>query len=393
MDMAHFSSLDHCPLSALIVPDFQTQPMHAPFYNPERNAWQVFRYEEVKRVLSDYQVFSSQRDGLDPQQDKELVNGRRSESKNMISLDPPQHRVYRNFAASAFTPRRIEQLEPTIRDIALRLLDDVASRGEMDVVDDFARHIPSIVISKLLGVPETDRPQFQAWADAFFELITPAAAQAGKEINNYFRTLLVERRQDPQDDLISALLSTQVDGKTFSDEEINALCSLLILAGNDTTRHLISSALICFDMYPEMMEILRAQPELIAGALEEVLRCLPSTLSPARVCISDIVLGGETIKAGEWVLPMVASANRDEEQFPQAAFFDIRRSPNRHLSFGYGVHFCLGATLARLESRIALEVLLARFSVIKRVRDVPLEAIQSTQLYGVKHLPVTFTLA
>ncbi|HXR66738.1 MAG TPA: cytochrome P450 [Ktedonobacteraceae bacterium] len=375
---------------ALQVPGFQPQSMRAPFYNAERNSWQVFRYDDVKRILSDYHAFSSQREALDPQQSSELNAGQRS-APTMISLDPPEHRVYRDLAGKTFTPRRIEEQEPFIRETVEQLLAKVAGQGTMDMIDDFAYLLPITVIARMLGVPNADQPQFKQWTDDFFEFVTPAAARAQKELALYFQGLFEERRREPQDDFISALLTTEVEGKTFTNRDLIGLCSLLLLAGNDTTRHLIGNALLCFDAYPENMEQLRTQPDLISNAVEEVLRYLPSISSPARVATSGIVIEGQTIQAGQWILPMVASANRDEAHFPNAEIFDIRRTPNRHLTFGFGVHFCLGAPLARLESKIALEMLLAHFTDIKRVRSIPLEAAVSPQLYGVKHLPITFT--
>ena len=377
---------------SLQVPGFQPQPMRAPFYNTERNSWQVFRYDNVKRILSEYHTFSSQRDALDPQQSSELSAGQRS-SPTMISLDPPDHRLYRDLAGKAFTPRRIEQQEPLIRETVDQLLNKVADQGAMDIIDDLSYLLPITIIAKLLGVPNADQPQFKQWTDDFFEFVTPAAAKAQRELGLYFYGLFEERKREPQDDLISALLATQVEGKTFSHSELIGLCSLLLLAGNDTTRHLIGNALLCLDAFPASMEQLQAQPELIPTAIEEVLRYLPSITSPARVATTDVVIEGQTIQAGQWVLPMVASANRDEAYFANAETFDITRTPNRHLTFGFGVHFCLGAPLARLESKIALEMLLARFKNIKRMREVPLKGVASPQLYGVQHLPVTFTHA
>ena len=374
----------------LQVPGFQPQPMCPPVYNVERNAWQIFRYEDVKRVLSEYHTFSSQRNGLDPQQNSEVSAGRNS-VQTMISLDPPDHRLYRDLASKAFTPRRIEQQEPLIRETVAQLLDKVANQGAMDIIDDLSYLLPITIIAKLLGVPNADQPQFKQWTDDFFEFTTPAAAKAQQELGIYFYGLFEERKRNPQNDLISALLATEVEGKTFSNLELIALCSLLLLAGNDTTRHLIGNAILCLDTFPESMEQLQAQPELIPDAVEEVLRYLPSISSPARVAARDVVIEGQNIQAGQWVLPMVASANRDEAYFANPETFNIQRTPNRHLTFGYGIHFCLGAPLARLESRIALEMLLARFKNIKRMHEVPLQAVVSPQLYGVQHLPVTFT--
>lgn len=371
-----------------LFPGFHPLPGQPAFYDERRKFWRVFRYPEVQRVLSDYNTFSNDRGGLDPSQPRDP---NRSASASLISMDPPRHRVYRTLVTQAFTPRTVAQLEPRITTIVHGLLDAVMSRGEMDVIDDFSYLLSVTVIAEMLGVPVADQEQFKQWTADFFEITTPAAAQAQRELGAYFRTVFEQHRQAPQDDLISALLAAQVEGQYLTEGELISFCSLLLLAGNDTTRNLIANALLCLDTFPDAMAQLRTEPTLLPTAIEEVLRYLPSTQTAPRIAAVDTSIDGQEVKAGQWVMPMLASANRDEAQFPQPDLFEIQRTPNRHLTFGYGVHFCLGAPLARIESKIALEAILERLTDIQRVRSVRLEAVASPIVYGMKHLPITFT--
>lgn len=370
-----------------LFPGFHPLPGQPAFYNEQRKFWCVFRYAEVQRVLSDYTTFSNDRGGLDPSQPQDP---NRPASTNLISMDPPRHRLYRALVTQAFTPRTIAQLEPRITAIVHRLLDAVISQREMDVIDDFSYLLSVTVIAEMLGVPVADQEQFKQWTADFFEITTPAAAKAQRELGAYFRTIFEQHRQVPQENLISALLAAQVDGQHLTEGEMISFCSLLLLAGNDTTRNLIANALLCLDTFPDAMMQLRAEPTLLPTAIEEVLRYLPSVHTAPRIAVADTTLDGQEVKAGQWVMPMLASANRDEAQFPNPDHFDIQRTPNRHLTFGYGVHFCLGAPLARIESKIALGAILERLTDIQRVRSVPLEAVASPIVYGMKHLPITF---
>lgn len=373
-----------------LFPGFHPMPGQPAFYNAERQAWLVFRYDSVQRVLQEYTTFSNDRGGLDPSHKN---NASMSERPNMISMDPPRHRQYRNLAASAFTPRTIAKLEPRIIHIVHTLLDRVIDQGKMDVIDDLSYPLSITVIAELLGVPASDQEQFKRWTEDFFQITTPQAQQAQEELGAYFQHVLEQHRRSPQDDLITALLNAEIDGHRLTDGELVSLCSLILLAGNDTTRNLIGNLILCLDAFPVAMEQVRANRELIPGTIEETLRFLPSVHTAPRLCVVDTELDGQQIKAGDWVLPMLASANRDIAQFPNPDVFDITRSPNRHLTFGYGIHFCLGAPLARLESTITLGILLTRMSTITRVHDIPLQPLVSPIVYGVQHIPITFTRA
>ncbi len=372
-----------------LFPGFQVMPSLPAFYDQTRKAWLVFRYAEVQRVLSDYATFSNQRGGLDPAQ-QDNKEGAGTGNATLISLDPPRHRLYRSLVNQAFTPRIVAHLEPRIDAIVDTLLDKVIDGGTMDVIDDFSYPLSITVIAEMLGVPTSDQQQFRIWTEQFFEITSPQAAQAQRELGVYFQHIFDQHRQQPQDDLISALLTAQVDGQHLNEVELSSFCILLLLAGNDTTRNLIANTILCLDQFPEAMSQLRAHRELLPTTIEETLRYLPSVRTAPRIAAIDTILDSQEVKAGQWVIPMLPSANRDESVFPRANTFDIVRTPNRHLTFGYGIHFCLGAPLARLESRIALTKMLGRLDQIERIRSIPLEPIASPIVYGMKHLPITF---
>jgi cytochrome P450 len=351
---------------------------HPVYYHPQYHFWQVFRYEDVQRVLSDYASFSSAFGDSGPL------------SSSLISMDPPRHRQLRNIVTQAFTPRSVAQLSQRITAIINTLLDQIAATGQMDIIDDLAYPLPVIVIAEMLGIPREDRERFKMWSDAMIGASYPEGGNPQAEMSMYFLEMIQKRSQERKDDLISALLDAQIDGQHLNQLELLGFCILLLVAGNETTTNLIGNALLCFDEHPETMEQLRAEPALIPGAIEEVLRYRSPVQYMYRSAIADIVIRGHEIRAGQTVLARIGSANRDEAQFPDADRFDIKRTPNRHIAFGQGIHFCLGAPLARLEAKFALTMLLERFHEIKRVAGVPLEATGSDLVYGVKHLPVTF---
>ncbi len=366
----------------------EAQPV---YYNPQYHYWQVFRYEDVQRVLSDYTSFSSVFGGGD--QDHDPL------SSSLISMDPPRHRQLRNLVTQAFTPRSVAQLSERITTIVNQLLDQVAATattattattGHMDIIDDLAYPLPVIVIAEMLGIPQKDRPRFKVWSDAAVGAAYPEEGNPQAEMSAYFLNMIAQRSRESKDDLISALLAAQIDGQHLNQRELLGFCVLLLIAGNETTTNLIGNALLCFDEYPQVMEQLRSEPELVPGAIEEVLRYRSPVQYMYRRAAANVTIRDHEIQPGQMVLARIGSANRDEAQFPNPDHFDIRRTPNRHIAFGHGIHFCLGAPLARLEARIALTILLQRFHDIKRVPGVSLEATGSDLVFGVKHLPITF---
>jgi cytochrome P450 len=381
------------------IPWYRAMRANAPVhFRAEDQTWELFRYDDIAALLADPERFSS--DFKD-----DYIEWDQPVDRSMIATDPPLHSKLRGLVARDFTPRAVAQLTPRISAIAHELLDQVAPVGAMDVVRDFADPLPVIVIAELLGVPSRDRARFKAWSDTLiqgsFEERRQArqkgmhdvAAATVDEMCAYFERMIEERRRQPEHDLMSKLIESQLDGEKLSQKELLGFCILLLVAGNITTTNLISSAVICLDEHPEVIERLRADPQRIPGAVEEVLR----TRSPARFVIrratTNTTLRGQQIQANQSVIAWLHSANFDEEVFPEPERFDIERPPNRHLAFGSGIHFCLGAHLARLETRCALEALVQRLPDIRRVPDTPLEMIDSSFIYGVKRVPVTFTPA
>jgi cytochrome P450 len=340
----------------------------------------VYRYQDVQRVLLDTKTFSS-----------EVGLGRGLE-ESVVAYDPPRHRKLRDLVTQQFTPRVIAQLEDRITTIVHKLLDNVITTGHMDIVDDLAHPFPTTVIAELLGVPAEDSSQFRAWSDTVVErFLTPEREQHLKtEMDAYFLHIIEQRRRKPENDLISALLTAEIDGERLSERELLSFCVLLLVAGNETTTSLIGNAMVCFDTFPDAFQDLREHPALIPSAIEEVLRYYSPINLLGRVATTDVTLGEMEIKAGQHISPLVAAANLDERAFPHALTFDIRRNPNRHIAFGYGIHFCLGAPLTRLEAKVVFTVLLERLTDIQRVQDIPLEPILGSGLQGIKHFPITF---
>jgi cytochrome P450 len=381
------------------------------FYDADTSCWQIFRYDDVLRVASDYATFSSE--------ERQRIVVRKEASAfppTFVSMDPPRHHQLRGLVTQAFTPRAVAQLAPRITAITHELLDTVVPTGTMDVIDDLAGPLPVTVIAEMLGIPVTDRSTFKQWSDALITTDTEiadetdgapevapeaasrghtrgrrfAARQAAYEMRAYFAAMVAERRQRPQADLISALLAAEVDGQRLSEDDLLGFCMLLLVAGNVTTTNLLGNAMVCFEEYPDQLQRLRLEPTLARSAVEEVLRYRPPAKLLVRIAATDTTIAAEPVAQGQAVVAWIASANHDETHFPDAERFDIGREPNPHLAFGHGIHFCVGAPLARLEARIALQVLLERLPGLQREPESLVEPIDSPLLWGVKHYRVTF---
>lgn len=366
--------------------------------------WHVFRYEDVLRVSTDHARFSSERR---PRQFARL-NQRSGQAPSLLAMDPPRHRQYRNLVSSAFTSRALAPLAGRISTIVQDLLTQVRPAGHMDMIADLAYPLPATVIAEMLGLPLSDRPRFKGWADALFsrqvsdeELFNSTedlekrpefqrANQALDEMDDYFAQMLDERRNQPRADLMSELLAAEVEGEHLSQKEILSFCTLLLLAGHVTTTNLLGQAILCLDAHPEAMRQLRAQPELTASAIEEILRYASPIWRLSRVTSEEVELAGVTLPENAIVFAWLASANRDEAQFPAPERFDIARTPNHQVAFGHGIHFCVGAPLARLEASIALPLILSQLPGLRVDHNQPIELLASRFLFGVKRLPVTF---
>ena len=352
-------------------------------HDPDGARCQVFRYDDVQRVLSDHAHFSSR------------MGGANAIGASLIGQDPPLHTRLRSLVTQAFTPKAVARLEPRIREIVGTLLDRVGGRGEMDLVADFAYPLPATVIAELLGIPAGDQMRFKAWSDA----IVGGGQQDGgegfrwaqQEMAVYFRQIVESRLREPGEDLISGLLAAQVDGRRLEPLELFGFCVLLLVAGHETTTNLLANAQLCLQEQPGLAERLRAAPETLPAAIEEVLRYRSPVQVMFRTAQREVQLGDMRLAPGERVAAWIGSANRDEGQFPAADRFDAARTPNRHLAFGHGIHFCLGAPLARLEAQIALGALLERCRDLRIAPGAELEPVTSTVVFGPKRLPVLFS--
>ena len=363
-------------------------------YNDASGMWHAFRYADIRDALRDHASFSS-----DP---TPYVAEAARRPQSMLTTDPPRHTQLRDLVNAAFTPRRVAALEPRLAAITSELLDDALGSGRLDIIDDLAYPLPVIIIAELLGVPPADRALFRRWSDLIVrylgqELVETALPddllQAQTEFREYFGEGIEEHRRRPSDDLISALLAAEIDGATLTPEELLTFCILLLVAGNQTTTYLIGNAVRCLIEHPAEAERVRADRSLIPSLIEEALRFRSPVQATLRFVKRETQLGGQTLPADARLVLWLASANRDAAEFPDPDRFDATRQPNRHLSFGLGVHFCLGAPLARLEAKVALDALLRRLPAFTRANDDPYEPVENFVMHGVRHLPLALDAA
>jgi cytochrome P450 len=349
-----------------------------------KGAWHVFRYHDVQTVLYDWENFSSE---YYPKVDNTL-------SAAIQVTDPPRHKQLRLLVSKAFTPKMIEDMKPWIQEITQELLDQVAAKGEMDITVDLATPIPIQVIAKMLGVPYSDRDKFKYWSTIIVKNPSESEVEgyfrAQKEMADYFMKLLEERLQEPKEDLISHLQQVEIDGEKLSEQDLIAFFITLLVAGNETTTNLISAALYTFIENPEIQEHLYHHPEDIPKAIEEVLRYRAPVQYINRIATKDIQLGGQTIKKGDLINAWMGSANRDASVFENPDIFDLNRTNLKHTSFGHGIHFCLGAPLARLETKIVLEMLLQQFKCFQLKESKKPEMNEINMMFSIKSLPVLF---
>jgi cytochrome P450 len=362
------------------------------FHEPRSDLWMIFDYASVKYALSDTDSFSS---GAAPPGGAPL--------DWLIFADPPRHTKLRGIISRAFTPRVVAAMEPRIRELTRELIDQKINSGDMDLATDFSIPLPMMVIAEMLGVPAADRPRFRRWGDAVLGLSetvsggAEAALQAGKafgaakaEAGEYLTSLIAERRAKPKDDLLTRLVEAEVDGERLTPEEILSFFLLLLLAGTETTTNLLNNAILCFLEFPDQLARLRSSPQLMPSAIEEVLRYRSPLQIMFRQTRRAVGMHGRMIPAGKLVLVVLGSANHDPEQFADASCFDIGRDPNPHVAFGHGIHFCLGAPLARLEARVALPELLERLPNLRLASDGPWEPRKAFHVHGPTRLPIRF---
>ena len=343
------------------------------YFSPVLRGWVLTRYADVARVLRDPR-FSVDRTQISLGR---VLNPFRAISpefgelikSTLLMLDPPAHTRIRTLVNKAFTPRMVEVLRPRIQEIINGLLDHVEERGEMDLIRDLAFPLPLIVIAEMLGVPAEDRASFRRWSNDLTALLDPLSSPGGlsgaqaafEEIAPYFKRILAERRREPRADLISALAAVEGGEGRLDETELLALCLLILGAGHETTVNLIGNSVAALLRNPGERKRLQEEPSLLPTAVEEFLRYDSPVQITDRLATEDVEIGGRQIRKGQLVGLLLGAANRDPEQFPLPDRLDVERRENRHLAFGHGVHFCLGAPLARTEAQLAIGTLLRRF--------------------------------
>ncbi|OJZ74479.1 cytochrome [Mycobacterium paraffinicum] len=359
-------------------------------WNDVTNFWALLKYEDIRYVSGHPLTFSSTK-GIsipDPAQPEPVQEG------NLIFTDPPRHRQLRKLINSGFTRRQVQLLEPKVRQIVKGIIDGVDPSRDYEFAEEIAAPLPTRMIAEMLGAPPEDWERFRAWSDAAVGTADPDieldSMVALAELYEYFTKLIAARRSGEvtgQDDLLSILAAAEVDGERLTDEDLLNFSFLLLVAGNETTRNLIALGTLALIDHPEQFALLRSDPSLLPCAVEEMLRFTSPVTHMARQATEDVEIRGQQIKAGDTVVMLYGSANRDEEIFGASSEeFDITRNPNPHIAFGAGEHACLGAQLARLEARVMFEVLLGAFPTIELTGDV--SRLRATMVPGVKRMPI-----
>jgi cytochrome P450 family 142 subfamily A polypeptide 1 len=362
---------------------------NAPVYFDERNGvWGISRYHDLKAIARDPQTFSNA-GGIRPNFGPLPM---------MIDMDDPDHLRRRKLVNKGFTPRQVRALEPKIRRVCDEIIDSVCERGECDLVMDIAAPLPMVMIGDALGVAPEDRADLLRWSD---EMVSAQSNQASEELmlkaaeafasyTAYAMQVIADRRSRPPDsDLMSILVHAEVDGDRLADDELVQESLLILVGGDETTRHVVSGGMEQLIRHPDQRQKLIDDPSLLDSAVEEMLRWVTPIKNMARTVTRDVELRGQKLRAGQKVLLLYHSANRDEEVFEDPFRFDIERSPNDHVAFGFGTHFCLGASLARLEVKIMTERLLARLPDLEITGPTPLRP--ANFISGFESMPVRFT--
>lgn len=359
------------------------------FCDPHTGTWLLFDYASVRAAMNDPHTFSSR-----------VVPPGGGSPDWLVFNDPPRHSMLRAAVMRAFTPRAISALEPRIREISASLLAEVAGKETIDLVAEYATPLPIMVIAEMMGIPSVDRERFASWSQVIvnlsYSMMGGAAAQrttmeffaVRPEMHAYVMALVAERRTKPGRDLLSTIVHSDIDGQQLTEEDVFGFFLLLLSAATETTTNLIANAVVSLLDHPDQLQLLRNQRELIPAAIEEVVRYRSPGQVMFRQTKCDVEMHGRTIPANSFVLVMVGSANRDAEHIPDANRFDITRNPNPHIAFGHGIHFCLGAALARLEGRVALEHLLDEIRDIQLADDSPWEPRQALHVHGPARLSI-----
>jgi cytochrome P450 len=354
----------------------------APLYKDADGFWLASRFEDVRAILLDHAAFSSS-----------AMGGGMGVGFPLLTDDPPRHSVLRGLLAKAFTPAAMEDMRPAIEALAAELAAAIPHGEEIDIVDAMTTPLPVAVIAGMMGVPQGRARDFKRWSNAIMGIqdnpFDAARFGAIAELRNYFTTLAAERRDAPGEDLVSALTRVRDTAETLSDAQVVGFCILLMVAGNETTTNLLGNLISRLARAPEGWAALRADASLIDGAIEESLRIDSPAQMVTRVATADVTVGSAVIKAGERVMVYLASANRDPAKWDDPANFELKRERERHIAFGHGVHTCIGAPLARMEARAAMQALVTRFPSIARGQTNG-QRLPGGLLFGFRSLPVVF---
>lgn len=356
----------------------EQRPVH---WNDVMESWVFTRYDDVDAVLMDPRFSADRRRAsnrfaqMAEQQRQQQDFGPFGRVQTMLSSDPPEHTRLRRLVSKAFTPRAVENLRPRIQEIVDELLDAAQEKGTFDLVLELSYPTPVIVIAEMLGVPASDRPDFKRWSDAVVatlggpfvsQQVMDEARQSIHELVDYLHDFIAARRKEPRDDLISGLIAAEEQGQVLSEDEIMATTMLLLIAGNETTTHLIGNGTYALLQNRDQWDLLKNDPSLIGSAVEELLRFDGPVQLTSRVATEQIDIAGVTIEPWQVAIVLLGAANRDPDKFPNPDRLDITRNPTEHLAFGDGIHFCLGAPLARAEAQIAIGSLVQRFPHLKQ---------------------------
>jgi cytochrome P450 len=379
-----------------------SRPVYLTWLPDKTPVWLITRYADVTALLKDERFVKNRRTAMTPEQLRKMPwvpPMFRPLERNMLDLDAPDHTRLRALVHKAFTPNLVGRMRERVQTLADELLDRVMYDGEMDLIKDYALPLPMTIITEILGVPARDHHKFHKWSKAVVALTSPKATM--RVIPNvwmfirYLRQFFKMRRRDPRDDLATALIQAEEAGDKLSEDELLAMVFLLLIAGHETTVNLIGNGMLALLENPDAMNRLRREPGLIKTAVEEMLRYTsPVLMTTERYAREEVNLHGLTIPRGGMTLGVIGSANRDESVFENADELDITREPNKHLAFGQGIHFCLGAPLARLEGEIAINTLLRRLPDLHlSVAPESLRWRPSMVLRGLESLPVSFGVA
>ncbi len=385
------------PKLRAMMDDYAYRRVHEPVrFEETTGRWEVLRYADGLRVISDSEVFSSDLSEFIP--DTEELRAFRK--GNFQAMDEPRHKELRGLVSQGFTPKFVQSLVPRVEKVAAELLDAVteAGRERVDIVAEVAAPLPVIVIAEVVGLPVSDRHLFRKWADAllvdngadalFSEDSVTAMGPYIREMNEYLLSHVDTCRRSGRDGLIRDLLDAELDGRKLDDIEIIGFLALLLIAGHLTTSTVLTNALLCLDENPDLIKQLRAEPALLGPAIEEVMRYRSPLVWVDRRTLTDVELGGVRIPKGSMVSASLVSTMRDEAEFAEPDVFDIHRKQARHLAFGKGIHFCLGAPLARQEVRIALTGMLERFEDFRVAEDEQIVFHEPKDFNGAKRLPM-----